>query len=569
MTKAYQGLLEITNFSYLGHPNLSLNNCENQLAVSNSDTTNFINLDRLSKNETTINRISYLISNHCKVMVLMRGCPGSGKSFQAINILNLCYQNANVDEFIFSADKYFIDKKTGKYIFISSKLSSAHEWTYNKAQKAVQYEVTPVIIDNTNIQAWEMERYVKLAVINGYWIEIVEPVSEWAWDTKMLFNKTKHSVPFDTIHLMIQRYDHSINRENLLTKFALKYSENNTPPKRSNSLRKYKLVKNLLDKRELVHTTPTGINTFSVNTHFKDLCISQNNDDTNNNQCTDIDNSSEGTGIKSLIPKKKPLMISKFKNLSCTIHSADEECQSTFSDDEGASNYINKSVNTCKNEFLVMDSLNKIPLKEYSNHVIFGKNRDINKGNRKVLNLSVGKFDKSSSTHDLTKTMCKEDFSENDEILPDISISLIIELYEHHKGNFDLIWKSLIECGYSLSKQQLQSVLQLDKDDVQIKSTENKIVSKQTKPLEKFNSKNKTLKTINEKAETSGKILKHNLSRNSSDSKITKTKNLISVKDDEKFIQLVLKTSVLTQLCDYFHDVFSNPSMYLEYFKYN
>lgn len=46
--------------------------------------------------------------------------------------------------------------------------------------------------------------------------------------------------------------------------------------------------------------------------------------------------------------------------------------------------------------------------------------------------------------------------------------------------------------------------------------------------------------------------------------------NLTLVRDDkEKFVQLVLETSVLSQLCDYFNDIISDFGMFFEYFNNN
>jgi len=504
---AYYDLLEITNSSDLGLEHLHLsssNDDENQPAVTNSDTTNFIDRNRLSNYKNPIDKITYLISKNCKVMVLMRGCPGSGKSFQAINILNLCYQNAVADEFIFSADKYFTDKHTGKYNFEYSKLSSAHAWTYKHAQEAVNYNVTPVIIDNTNVQCWEMKNYVELAVLNGYWIEVIEPVSEWAWDPNILVKNTKHSVSHDKICLMIQRYDH-ITYEELFTRFDLKYSINNMPPKLSNSPRKYKLAENLLDERKVVNTLNRGLNEMndlSVNDQFKN-CISQNHGNTKNNQCTSS-NYNENHGIESLIQGKESHVVSELKNSSYSILNVDEENQFTSSD-EGASMYVNKSVNTYENELLFMISLNQIPREKHSSNVHLGKSRDINEKNQKqnVCKLSIGKSNKGTSTDDLTTTIHQPKLTDKKKTFKTIG--------ENVKNKFAL--------DDSLGSQVKKNENILDRDN---------IISDSIR------------------------------------------ENLITIKDDEqKFVQLVVETSVLDQLCNYFHDCNPDLSMYLEIFYYN
>uniref|UniRef100_A0A2S2NHD6 NEDD4-binding protein 2-like 2 n=2 Tax=Schizaphis graminum TaxID=13262 RepID=A0A2S2NHD6_SCHGA len=269
---AYRDLIEITNISD-PDPNLHLLSAEEKnqsAAVANSNTPN-VNLERLSTTETPISKIIYLVSKHFKVVVLMRGCQGSGKSYQATNILNLCYTNVKHDDFIFSADKFFFNKSNGKYKYSRDKLNDAHNWVFQKFQKAIELEVTPVIIDNTNCEAWEMENYVKVAVNNGYWIEIVEPSTEWAWDATELTKKNTHSVSYDSIISALRRYEHNITVDSLLARFKLKYNKKNQPPIVSNMFKKYPLCEeNLIDQRDVGSKTQ-----IEIIDDFKDLCITK------------------------------------------------------------------------------------------------------------------------------------------------------------------------------------------------------------------------------------------------------------------------------------------------------
>ncbi|XP_015377823.1 PREDICTED: NEDD4-binding protein 2-like [Diuraphis noxia] len=99
---AYRDLIEITKIPD-PEPNLHLlsNDEKNQSAAASTSNIPKINWERLSKTETPINKILYLVSKRFKVLVLMRGCQGSGKSYLATNILNLCYKNVNINDFIF------------------------------------------------------------------------------------------------------------------------------------------------------------------------------------------------------------------------------------------------------------------------------------------------------------------------------------------------------------------------------------------------------------------------------------------------------------------------------------
>jgi len=459
----YEDLIEITNIPDLKQNlQLSSNEEENQpTGVTDSRTLNDVDWEHLSKNELPTNRILYLVSKGYKVMVIMRGCAGSGKSYQATNILNLCYKNANVDEFIFSADKFFINKRTGQYHYNRKNLTYAHNCAYEKAQIAVQREITPVIIDNTNTQAWEMENYIILAVNNGYWIEIIEPNTEWAWDGIELSKRNIHTVPYNCIMLALNRYERNITLDYLLDKFKLKYNKKNQPPKLSNYSKKYQLCTNLIDKRNLIDNS-----LIKINDHFKNLDISQKYvfDNTNKVQCTNLNNSDEDSWVANIIQEKQCPVVSELQDSPNDIPDVCEECQSTSSSEE-ASNYINKSVNTYENDFLFMKVLNEIPEEEYSSFVIFGINRDINDGINSILNISCGKLDKSTTTDDLIGIIQKPNLIELRKQFPENVCLLIIEMFNECGGDIDWIVEMLEESGYFVSKQQLHDLFHLNENN--------------------------------------------------------------------------------------------------------
>lgn len=586
-----------------------------------------LNWERLSQNETPTKRILYLVSNGYKVMVVMRGCSGSGKSYKANNILSQCYKNANDDEFIFGSDKYFINKHTGHYKFNRFKLSSAHSWNYENALKAVQREVTPVIIDNTNTQIWEMEKYVKLAVNNGYWIEIIEPTSEWAWDEMELFKRNQHSVPMDSIMLMLNRYDHIANVDELLTTLKLKYSKINQPPKLSNCPLKYQLCDDIIDEIEVANK-PSN----EINDNLKAMQISQKLDDENVNkqQYSSIDNNDENPWIGMM--KEKEILINDelSKNTSRDISDVDEENEYfTPSSSEGISNVSHKSVNTDENDFLFLEVLNEIPEEEYSSYVVFGQNRNINEGNKNISSIPCGHLDKSTTTNDLRKVMYKPNVYELCKQFPEDLSLLINELFDKCEGNIDWIVDMLFESGHNVTKQKLLNIFQTENNsfvdgiqvedtvencqpaDVPIKQNEDTLsYPNSPKIIETFitnktaletegkkkkhgkkviDSKKKNLPTIDDDLRKNFenkfvfddslysehvlkiKKLKDNPSLlNFSDNPLSPTVSesveeelILNKSDKEKFVQLVVDTSVLTQLCDYFGDFSSGLSMYI------
>lgn len=100
-----------------------------------------------------------------KILTLVRGLPGSGKS---------TFANLITNEFsICEADLFFYDKE-GNYNFDGSKLKLAHVWCFNQVRTRMEdNKLNPqfypeIVVSNTFTQEWEMEKYYKLAEEYGY-----------------------------------------------------------------------------------------------------------------------------------------------------------------------------------------------------------------------------------------------------------------------------------------------------------------------------------------------------------------------------------------------------------------
>lgn len=103
---------------------------------------------------------------------IMRGIPGAGKTTWARENLP--------DAHILSADDYFVDG--GVYRFDPSKLGAAHDHCFRSCMllmskfAAAHLDLTDgpdIVIDNTNIKAWEIAPYVALASAYGWQHQIV------------------------------------------------------------------------------------------------------------------------------------------------------------------------------------------------------------------------------------------------------------------------------------------------------------------------------------------------------------------------------------------------------------
>jgi hypothetical protein len=149
-----------------------------------------------------------------KVLIIMRGLPGSGKSTTA--------KAKGIGGAVFSTDDFFMCD--GRYVFVPSKISEAHAWNQARVNEAMENGVAPVVVDNTNVMKVHFQPYLDMAKLHGYTVEYVEPESWW-WkkyfgpqmsqqdkDTlvKKLLEMGTHAVPEKVLFRMIDQWDHNV-----------------------------------------------------------------------------------------------------------------------------------------------------------------------------------------------------------------------------------------------------------------------------------------------------------------------------------------------------------------------
>uniref|UniRef100_A0A8C0VIG9 NEDD4 binding protein 2 n=1 Tax=Cyanistes caeruleus TaxID=156563 RepID=A0A8C0VIG9_CYACU len=144
-----------------------------------------------------------------QVLVLLRGVPGSGKSYLARSLLE-----DNPDGIILSTDDYFY--KHGQYHYDPDCLGEAHDWNRKRAKEAFEMRISPIIIDNTNIQAWEMKPYVALAQQFKYKVMFREPDTWWKFKPKELERRNIHGVSKEKIKRMLERYERCLTVRSIL-----------------------------------------------------------------------------------------------------------------------------------------------------------------------------------------------------------------------------------------------------------------------------------------------------------------------------------------------------------------
>ena len=132
-----------------------------------------------------------------RVLILLRGVPGAGKSTFA--------QHMWSDHVIFEADKFFIDS-AGDYRFDATRLREAHAWCRAQVQAAMEQNhltlgqhYPEIIVSNTFTQEWEMEAYLELAKQFDY--QVVSLIVE-----NRHGGQNVHGVPEDKVQAMRDRF---------------------------------------------------------------------------------------------------------------------------------------------------------------------------------------------------------------------------------------------------------------------------------------------------------------------------------------------------------------------------
>ena len=133
-----------------------------------------------------------------RVLVLLRGVPGSGKSTFANHMWS--------SGVVFEADKFFYGPD-GEYKFDGSKLKDAHEWCRASVEAAMRdnhstagRHFPEIVVSNTFTREWEMQAYLDLA--KKYEYNVVSLIVE-----NRHGGKNVHGVPDEKVQEMRDRFE--------------------------------------------------------------------------------------------------------------------------------------------------------------------------------------------------------------------------------------------------------------------------------------------------------------------------------------------------------------------------
>lgn len=144
-----------------------------------------------------------------KLAIILRGLPGSGKSYWADQYMasqGLALAVRTKQYGYFSTDSLFMSN--GQYHFEPQKLSQYHQLNLAGFIQALAQSEPLVICDNTNIAHWEYCAYQAAANALGYRVRVVtigEPKDPQ--HQKMCAKRNRHKVPLAHIKKMADLFE--------------------------------------------------------------------------------------------------------------------------------------------------------------------------------------------------------------------------------------------------------------------------------------------------------------------------------------------------------------------------
>jgi predicted kinase len=128
-----------------------------------------------------------------KLLILLRGLPGSGKSSLAESLA----ENGTYP--VYSIDRYFTDPETGIYTFDHLKNHLAYKECEDNTEAAMRAGENKIFVDNTFTLEWEMENYFGMASKYGYRVHVVTVENRHG-------GSNTHNIPEEQLKKMAEKY---------------------------------------------------------------------------------------------------------------------------------------------------------------------------------------------------------------------------------------------------------------------------------------------------------------------------------------------------------------------------
>lgn len=122
-------------------------------------------------------------------LIIVRGLPGSGKSFFAKKLA--------LPDFICTADDFLMED--GKYIWTIERLRMAHQKCISKCLNLMRINSEIIVVANTSTSERELKPYLDMAIQYGYRVFSIIVENRHG-------GKNSHNVPPETLEKMEKRF---------------------------------------------------------------------------------------------------------------------------------------------------------------------------------------------------------------------------------------------------------------------------------------------------------------------------------------------------------------------------
>ncbi len=168
-----------------------------------------------------------------KIVYLMRGLPGCGKSHRAKRL-------AGAEGVVLETDEYFytqVGTDATSYDYDRNLLPAARQWNLDRLRDAIAAGISPIVVDRGNGLNSETREFAVCAIKGGYAVELAEPDSSWwqelrvllkykefvadrlfdAWSQRLAQStRDHHRVPASMIRHWMQNWRHDLTVEQIL-----------------------------------------------------------------------------------------------------------------------------------------------------------------------------------------------------------------------------------------------------------------------------------------------------------------------------------------------------------------
>jgi NEDD4-binding protein 2 len=142
--------------------------------------------------------MSDVIKDHGKLLIIMRGVPGSGKSFLAKSLAG------KLGGKVFSTDKILTNSE--HYLWSSEMVFEGHRINEELVKHSMSLKEKVIIVDNTNLMPTQTQPYITLSKQFGYAVEVHEPNTPWRYNVQLLLKHGTHPVPEEVITHMVKTW---------------------------------------------------------------------------------------------------------------------------------------------------------------------------------------------------------------------------------------------------------------------------------------------------------------------------------------------------------------------------